>query len=613
MTRNLACSSRFSLLLLASPVLALTACTGGDPQQPFGTTGNYGDNSTTGVATTDTGVGASSGGATGVVGAGGQGVGTGSSGGVPNGGGSGGGVTTGSGGSGGDFEPNSICMLSDPNSQNSEFIDNMEGVTGIKGGTLRGSWYASNDGSVQQTPESGSFARGAGLDGPGAGGTMYALHSTANVPGGADWGATVQLDFGQVVNASRWQGVRFWAKGSGNVRLNLVTQGTLPSDAGGTCNGECYDSHGTKVGLNSDWNEVKVYFSDLRQEGFGTAIDFDPATILAIALQTKDPGSYDFWIDEMEFFSEEGMPDCANYPGDSRCEPTQDYCSECSHDPKCECLLMTCVETGVLEGPLACNQQVTNQRNGGSTRYWISQASSDRDTSGGYEALGCGIPVISKGNDQGSAASQDRVLGAPGGGTLFGALNSADYGEGAGLCGACVLVNDKVTIQIVDECPNRPGAQGNPVCTSGHIDLSVAAAQQVGGDNPSISWKVVPCENAAPEYIWHWDTTNFWGALSIVGLKYPAAKVELKDGSSWIEGKRKPYWGAWIFGQDPEAPGSSGSVPPPPWTVRITDIHGQVIQDKFTNQGGPVPNPVQNGTVVPYPSLGAIQLPVCGM
>jgi expansin (peptidoglycan-binding protein) len=47
--------------------------------------------------------------------------------------------------------------------------------------------------------------------------------------------------------------------------------------------------------------------------------------------------------------------------------------------------------------------------------------------------------------------------------------------------------------------------------------------------------------------------------------------------------------------------------------VRITDIHGQVLQDKFTSPSGSIPNQVQNGTAVPYESQGMIQLPLCGM
>jgi hypothetical protein len=533
---------------------------------------------------------------------------SGSSSGATGGGSSGGGGAVGGSGAGG---TPSICMVGDPNSMSAELIDDMEKAAGISG-TQGGSWYASNDGATVQTP-AGGFSQGAGLEGPGANSSAYALHTTATVKDGAEWGATVQLDFSSTVDAAKWDGVKLWVKGSGSPRLNLVTAGTLPADSGGTCSTNCYDSHGVRLSLSADWKQVKIPFDTLLQEGFGTAVAFDPATLKAVALQMKTAAAYDVWLDGLEFYTEQGNADCTNYPGDSRCEPTEAYCAECAQDPRCECLLMTCIETGVITGPLACKQDVMKNRNGGSTRYWINQASADRDHSGGYEALGCGIPVISKGGDQGSAATQDKVVGAPGGGTMFGALNSSDFGTNAGLCGACVLINDKVKIQLVDECPNRAGAQGNPACTSGHIDLSVAAANAVGGNNPGISWKVVECDNAAPEYFWHWDSTNFWGALSIASLKWPAARVELKDGDTWLEGKRKPYWGSWVFGKDDDIAGSSGSVPPPPWIVRITDTHGQVMLDKFTSTDGKIPNPVQNGTAVPYPSLGMVQLPVCSM
>gem|GEM_PF-2616137 len=604
MSRLSAPSLSLSILVLASIPAFLSGCSDGG-EVPFGSTGGAGaapiNAGSGGEGTTE----GSGGGAP--MNVGGTFVaGPNTGGGPPSGGGppAGGGPPSGGGPQSGGA-PASICMVGDPASTQAEVIDDMEAA--VSG------WFASNDGATPQTPSAGSFAAGSGLEGPGAAGSATALHSTANVADGAEWGATVQFDFGETRDASQWDGVKFWAKGSGSPRFNLVTADTLPPDGGGTCSGECYDSHGTRISLGADWTEIKVYFSDVRQEGFGTAVDFNPASLMAFALQTKAAGNYDMWIDNLSFFSEQGMPDCVNYPGDSLCEATDAYCAECGEDPRCECVLSTCIETGVLEGPLSCNQQTMNTRQGGSTRYWINQASADRDTSGGYEALACGFPVVSKGNDQGSAASQDKVAGAPGDGTMFGALNSADFGTGASLCGACVLINESVKIQIVDECPNRPGAQGNPSCNSGHIDLSVAAANRVGGDNPGISWRVVECDNAEPEYYWHWDSTNFWGALSIVGLRYPAAKVELKDGSTWLEGKRKDYWGAWIFGQDEDIPGSSGSVPPSPWTVRITDIHGQVLQDKFSSPSGNIPNQVQNGQAVPYPSEGMIQLPVCSM
>jgi hypothetical protein len=35
--------------------------------------------------------------------------------------------------------------------------------------------------------------------------------------------------------------------------------------------------------------------------------------------------------------------------------------------------------------------------------------------------------------------------------------------------------------------------------------------------------------------------------------------------------------------------------------------------DKFSSPGGKIPNPVENGRVIPYKSEGMIQLPLCSM
>ncbi len=62
--------------------------------------------------------------------------------------------------------------------------------------------------------------------------------------------------------------------------------------------------------LREEWTEVEVLFEDLSQEGFGTPVDFDPSTVLAIAVAAKEPGSYDIWLDDVRFFKEQGMSDC---------------------------------------------------------------------------------------------------------------------------------------------------------------------------------------------------------------------------------------------------------------------------------------------------------------
>ncbi len=45
--------------------------------------------------------------------------------------------------------PMSICMVDDPNSLQSELIDDMESENGITGFDGAGSWFASNDGTTR--------------------------------------------------------------------------------------------------------------------------------------------------------------------------------------------------------------------------------------------------------------------------------------------------------------------------------------------------------------------------------------------------------------------------------------------------------------------------------
>jgi expansin (peptidoglycan-binding protein) len=505
------------------------------------------------------------------------------------------------------------CGVADPASIREELVDDAESGSGAISGTGRvGKWFASNDKSTQQIPaDAANFSVGAGIEGPGAAGSMYAVHSTLTVPANSPWGGVIQVDFSsprgakdasdrKPYDASAFSGVKFLAKGSGSVQVQVLSANIVPSSQGGTCNDKCYDAHSTSLTLTSDWKEVRVPFASLAQSGVGAAAPFTANAIIGFAIKAAVGGAYDVWVDNLAFYSE-SKPDCAKYPGDARCPVTEAYCIGCAAEPRCKCVVNKC-ETGVITGPLACSAEAATVHTGGSTRYWISQASKDRDTSGGYEALACGFPVMSKGADGGSAATQDKILGAPGGGTLFAALNSTDFGANAALCGACVRVNDKVTVQIVDECPNRPGQQGNPACTAGHLDLSVAAANQVGGNNPQISWKIVPCDSPAPQYLWVKNSGPNWGGLVIAGLTYPARKVELKSGTGWVEAHRQDYWGPWIF----------NAVPPSPWTVKVTDMHGQVVVDTFESAGGAYANPTSGGVVQPYASLGATQLPICG-
>jgi expansin (peptidoglycan-binding protein) len=79
-------------------------------------------------------------------------------------------------------------------------------------------------------------------------------------------------------------------------------------------------------------------------------------------------------------------------------------------------------------------------------------------------------------------------------------------------CGSCVEITgmngNKIVATIVDECPT----DSNPLCTTGHLDLSTQAFDALGysvGDPSGTTWKFVPCpvtgnivavQNAANQY-----------------------------------------------------------------------------------------------------------------
>jgi hypothetical protein len=100
--------------------------------------------------------------------------------------------------------------------------------------------------------------------------------------------------------------------------------------------------------------------------------------------------------------------------------------------------------------------------NGSVTFYTFSMGSS---------AVNCGFDIL--------GVSPDVVAHVDtGAGKFFGAMNTADY-DTAATCGACVEVTrdgtKKVVVTIVDQCPTP----SNPVCTAGHIDLSVDFAPRL--------------------------------------------------------------------------------------------------------------------------------------
>lgn len=106
-------------------------------------------------------------------------------------------------------------------------------------------------------------------------------------------------------DASKYKGVSFYAKrgpnSSSKVRFKIPDVNTDPD--GGQCT-NCYNDFGLDIRLTEEWQKFTIPFSKLKQEpGWGSPRPSGVAVdkMYAIQFQTKWPGEYDFWVDDIAF------------------------------------------------------------------------------------------------------------------------------------------------------------------------------------------------------------------------------------------------------------------------------------------------------------------------
>jgi len=234
-----------------------------------------------------------SGGGTGSGGASGPG---GGGGGTGSGGATGGGGSTSSGAGGSTTPPPA-----------NDLIDNLDDNDGriIMTAGRQGPWHSFNDtnGGNQQPPIGGGFLPQAG----GANNTPYAVHTTGS---GYQYGGvgfdlnnattTEESPQSQSYDASAFNGMTFWAKGSGPLRVELAMKSFVPTDRGGSCTANCWNVYGASTSnLTSSWQQYTIAFSALQREQGGTDPPFNPSELMGVAF--KAGGTFDFWIDEVAF------------------------------------------------------------------------------------------------------------------------------------------------------------------------------------------------------------------------------------------------------------------------------------------------------------------------
>jgi hypothetical protein len=280
----------------------LWACVPLGPPDDTGARGTGGQTSGTGGAPSGSGGSRAGSGGTLTTGSGGgSGAGTGGTSGAGTGGGNAAGGATGSGGA----------------APSTEMIDNLDDNDGrilvVSG--RQGPWHSFNDTSSgnQVPPINGTFAPQSG----GANSTPYAVHTTGS---GYQFGgvgfdlnnatATAESAQSMAYNASAFTGITFWAKGTGNLRIELPQRSFVPTDRGGSCSGTCWNVYGSRAiqgQLTSSWKQFTIPFSSLQREDGSSSPAFNPAELMGIAFK-HEGSTFDFWIDEVQFTRAGGNP-----------------------------------------------------------------------------------------------------------------------------------------------------------------------------------------------------------------------------------------------------------------------------------------------------------------
>jgi hypothetical protein len=194
-----------------------------------------------------------------------------------------------------------------------ELIDDLDDGDGriMMTSGRQGPWHAFNDsnGGNQQPPPSMTLTP----EGGGADGTPFAAHTKGS--GYKFGGVAFDLDNAtttpesmqcQAYDASAYKGIRFWAKGNGNLRVEFPTRAFVPTSRGGSCNesaGSCWNVYGSRSAQGTlsmtDWKQVTIPFSSLEREDGSKTPAFDPRQIMGVSFK-HEGDTFDFWIDEVE-------------------------------------------------------------------------------------------------------------------------------------------------------------------------------------------------------------------------------------------------------------------------------------------------------------------------
>ena len=177
----------------------------------------------------------------------------------------------------------------------------------INQGGRSGSWFTYNDGTDGgvETPDAGGPCFPVAIPG-GRCQSLHAMHTFGS--GFTNYGMGIGFDLNHTstmrltYDVSSYTGIAFWAKGPQFVQVQIVEQATTPTSQGGTCTGTCGNHYFLAVDLVGTWQQFLVPFAMLAQPSFGSAVPWNPKTVLGVQFAVNPAPSFDFWIDDIGFY-----------------------------------------------------------------------------------------------------------------------------------------------------------------------------------------------------------------------------------------------------------------------------------------------------------------------
>jgi expansin (peptidoglycan-binding protein) len=162
---------------------------------------------------------------------------------------------------------------------------------------------------------------------------------------------------------------------------------------------------------------------------------------------------------------------------------------------------------------------------------------------------------------------------------LVAALNGPDY-DHAAWCGACLAVTGpagEVVVRVVDQCPG---------CKHGDLDLSRDAFAKIAPlstGRVAIRWHEVPCPVIGPiEYHLKTRSNAFWVAFQVRNHRYAIERLEARDASGAYQPLRRADYNYFV---------AARGLGDGPFALRVTDVHGHVIDDPAIALGAGVTRP----------------------